>query len=1016
MVRHLTILLTLCLLPAAAGAVMADTSAGKANTEQEMIRLDNEIVQVRYDTKSGTFTAARGDRTFITEGRLVEPEKAGGAAVKLVDVRDSLGTGQAIELTWPDGRIRRLALYGSLPFVCVQGSIRNPGGEPVTLREITPLVARVDAGAAAGDLRGFGPQGLYPLGTKSNFCFAAAANPRTRAGVVCGWLSHYRGSGVVTVAGEGDAVVFEGRSEYGRLLVPPGATAEGEMLAIGYFDDALAGLEAYADGAAKAHRIKLPGRVPSGYCTWYHSGASNQGRTAELAEFCGKELKKFGFEFIQIDDGWQIGSRDFTTHNPNGNYSQGMKPMAEKINRAGLTAGIWFIPSGWDPKCPALADHADWFVKRADGSIYSVRWAGSCLDMTHPEARAFLHDVVAQITKGWGYKYIKIDGLWSGMAVKILYPSPAYRPDEIGSAVLHDPSKTQVEAYRSGLELVREAAGPDVFILGCNIAQNARTLGGSFGVVDGMRIGHDIGANWAAIRGCALPTSHFYFLHGKVWYNDPDCLMLRAPLTVDQARAWGSLIAISGQMNVVSEWLPGLPPEKLDVVRRTMPNHNGLGRPVDLFENKLPQIWHYRGTRGGRAFDLVGLFNWDPGRPVQIELDPAQLGLPGGPDDRYVGFDYWEDTFVPPFAGKLSFDLRPSSCRVLALERYSDRPQLVGTSRHVTQGAIDLAAVEWDEVNHTLAGRSEVVGDDPYELRIVAPLLGPEAWKAESATVSDADRQAGVTVRLEQQGPQVRVTIESPETPACREVAWRVLFAKRPRSGDASAEVRDLTGKATSPTTVELQWQGVNATRYRVSRADGPTCETSKNGFFDETVTPGRAYTYSVTGLSWSGRPSAPATVEVRTPTPPPEPPKPDVYISDLKPVKATVGWGNGAKRDKSIDNNPLTIGGKQYSKGMGVHAPSELVYDLKPEYKAFVAVVGLDDEEKGDPRATVVFEVYADGKLLGRSPLMRPNARWHFNVALPPGSRQIRLVVTDAGDGIFCDHGNWASAGFLLK
>ena len=140
----------------------------------------------------------------------------------MIDVRDSLGADQAIEPTWPDGRIRRLALYGSLPFVCVQGSIRNPGGEPVTLDQITPLVARVDAGAAAGDLRGFGPEGLYDLGTKTNFCFAAAADPQTRAGVVCGWLRHYRGSGVVTVAGDGDSVVFEGRSEYGRLLVPPG--------------------------------------------------------------------------------------------------------------------------------------------------------------------------------------------------------------------------------------------------------------------------------------------------------------------------------------------------------------------------------------------------------------------------------------------------------------------------------------------------------------------------------------------------------------------------------------------------------------------------------------------------------------------------------------------------------------------------------------------------------------------------------------------------------------------------
>ena len=98
------------------------------------------------------------------------------------------------------------------------------------------------------------------------------------------------------------------------------------------------------------------------------------------------------------------------------------------------------------------------------------------------------------------------------MATEILYPSLTYRPDKLGEAVLHDPSKTQIEAYRSGLRLVREAAGDDVFILGCNIAQNARTLGASFGLVDGMRIGHDIGASWRfdpRLRRCrrAISTS-----------------------------------------------------------------------------------------------------------------------------------------------------------------------------------------------------------------------------------------------------------------------------------------------------------------------------------------------------------------------------------------------------------------------------------------------------------------------------------------------------------------------------
>ena len=984
-----------------------------ARSEHNMITLHNGLLTAQYDVEKGTFAARRGDRVFITEGRLDEKGSAGGTA-KAMEVRDPLGVGRAIEVAWPDGRLRRLALYEDLPFVCASGSVRNTTDKAITVANVTPLVARIDAGTEVAKLRGFGPEGPYKIaGPKRQFCFAAAAEPKGRAGIVAGWITHHRGSGVITMGAEEGRLMLEGQSQYGRLLVPAGAKADGEVLAVGLFDDCLAGLEAYAGACAKAHRIKLPAQVPSGYCTWYHAGASNEKRLAELAAFAGKHLRPFGFDFVQIDDGWQIRGRDFTTFNPKGRYAGGMKQTAARIRAAGLTAGIWFIPFGWDPKCPALADHGDWFVHRPDGRIYAVSWAGSCLDMTHPQARAFLRKVISRITRDWGYKYIKIDGLWSGMAVALLYPSPAYRPDGIGQAVLHDPKKTQVEAYRDGLRLVREAAGKDVFILGCNIAQNARTLGGSIGLVDGMRIGHDISANWGSIRGCAVPTSHFYFFHRSVWFNDPDCLMLRRPLTLDQARAWGSLIALSGQMNVVSEQLPNLPAAKLDVVKRTMPNHNGLGRPIDLFANRLPRVWHYRATRGGRPVDLVGLFNWSDGTPAQVGVKLEQLALPAGEKDRYVGFDYWENTLVPPFAGQVRATLRPSSCRVISIVPYEERPQLVGTSRHITQGVLDVKSVRWDAGKQALRGTSVVVAGDPYELRLTAPPVGRETWTARSATASRPGSRDALPLKLSQRGPMVRVRIDSPTG---GEVEWQVRFAKAPRPPAGKPGVTKLQAEVLSPTTVELRWEGREACSYRVRRDDGPAVVTAKPEHVDEDLQPDTAYVYRVSALDWSGRPAPPAEVRVRTPALPPRPPKPDVHLSDLAPLKATSEWGGPPKKDRSILGKPLRIGGRTYAKGMGVHANSELAYALKREFKRFVALVGLDDEKSHDPRASVVFEVHVDGRRLGRWAVKKANVVRSFDVAIPPGSKQIRLVVTDAGDGIACDHADWVDAGFLRK
>jgi len=377
------------------------------------------------------------------------------------------------------------------------------------------------------------------------------------------------------------------------------------------------------------------------------------------------------------------------------------------------------------------------------------------------------------MTRRWGYEYIKIDGLWTGMATKILYPQPTYRPDNLGDAIFHDPAKTNMEAYRDGLKLVRDAAGKDVYILGCNVAQNMRTLGASMGLVDGMRIGSDTGARWTAVLRGAAMGSRLYFLHNRLWHNDPDCLMLRAPLTLDQARAWGSSIAISGQLNIVSEWLPALPDDKLDVIKRSMPNHGLCARPVDLFERDPAQIWHLTDGSGDRRKDVIGFFNWDEKQTETLSIGLEKLGLPEGGSGTYVGFDYWAGEFISPFRSKLEVELRPSSSEIIAIKPLLERPVLVSTSRHITQGIIDVTELAWDNQKQTLAGVSKVVGGDPYELRIYAPDGLRQVIKAQ---VSQADIASGATIAAKQTGPDVRITVQSPQS---RDIRWNIAFRRQ---------------------------------------------------------------------------------------------------------------------------------------------------------------------------------------------------------------------------------------------
>ena len=114
--------------------------------------------------------------------------------------------------------------------------------------------------------------------------------------------------------------------------------------------------------------------------------------------------------------------------------------------------------------------------------------------------------------------------------------------------------------------------------------------------------------------------------------------------------------------------------------------------------------------------------------------------------------------------------------------------------------------------------------------------------------------------------------------------------------------------------------------------------------------------------------------------------------------------------------DGPLRLGGTAHERGLGVHANSVLEYALKPEYLRFVAILGGDDSMLRHGGGTVVFEVRIDDALAYRSPVIRSGEYAHLDLALPDGARRIRLIVTDGGDGIDCDHADWADAGFLLR
>ena len=107
-------------------------------------------------------------------------------------------------------------------------------------------------------------------------------------------------------------------------------------------------------------------------------------------------------------------------------------------------------------------------------------------------------------------------------------------------------------------------------------------------------------------------------------------------------------------------------------------------------------------------------------------------------------------------------------------------------------------------------------------------------------------------------------------------------------------------------------------------------------------------------------------------------------------------------------DGRPLKIGETEYKRGLLCHAMSRIVVRLPGPGRKFTSVVGVDSNAGG---GSVVFSVKVGGKEAFRSRVMHCRERGIPLSLDLGGARKFTIEAGDAGDGISCDHANWADA-----
>jgi alpha-galactosidase len=307
--------------------------------------------------------------------------------------------------------------------------------------------------------------------------------------------------------------------------------------------DAETTLAAYADGFARRAGASTPATPPTVWCSWYRyfEKVTADDVLENLRAFDEHGLR---VDVVQIDDGWSPGLGEGLIV---ADRFGSLEAVVDEVRSTGRRAGIWVAPFLVGARSTLATEHPDWLVGPAGRN-----WGDDlvALDLTHPGVLDLLAEAFTRLVD-LGVDYLKLDFLYAG-AVPV--HGPGRRAEDM----------TGEEAYRSGLSLIREVVGPDVYLVGCGAP-----LLPSVGLVDAMRVSpdtfHEGGEDGShGLRGL-MPLAARAWQQGRFWINDPDCLVAR-PSYAERER-WAGAVAAFGGLASFSDRVADLDDAGLEQIR-----------------------------------------------------------------------------------------------------------------------------------------------------------------------------------------------------------------------------------------------------------------------------------------------------------------------------------------------------------------------------------------------------------------------------------------------------------------
>ena len=382
-------------------------------------------------------------------------------------------------------------------------------------------------------------------------------NPSANEQYLLGFSSANRFVGKFYVSADTVKVVMDMEN----LEVPAGASWELEDFFMKKNKDRNVLFNDFAVAIEKNHpRLKTP--FPTGWSSWVAFGP---GVTAKNVYDNLHAIKKdnLPLKYIQIDDGYQANMGDWLTVGKS--FNGGIKDVLLKIKKEGFEPAIWVAPFICDTNSTVYKEHKDWLLKDSSGQPLRSDKVGFggwrlapwyVLDGTNPGVQKHFEHLFSVMRNEWGCTYFKLDANYWGA---------------IHGATYYKRGATRTEAYRDGMKAIIKGAGKGAYILGCN-----QPMWPSLGLVTGSRSSMDVAIDWENMRHTGEENLYRSWQNNKLWWNDPDCLLLAGNLPENEYMFHASLLYATGGAILSGDDIPSLPANRLAILKKIASAAKGI--------------------------------------------------------------------------------------------------------------------------------------------------------------------------------------------------------------------------------------------------------------------------------------------------------------------------------------------------------------------------------------------------------------------------------------------------------